>query len=245
MRQNKKFAAQTEDNSPSVHQKGVLKNPVPLRELPWTEKQRDLLELAADKHTQMIIIKGVAGTSKTATAVFSCLQALNDKKVSDIILIRSAVESTDNKLGFLPGPIEFKVGPYLTPFYDKLDMFISPTSLKNLEADERISGSPISFLRGMDWQRKAIILDEAQSLSRKELLTFMTRIGKFCKVFVLGDETQCDIKNSGFQEVFDLFRCEEAMMRGIFTVEFTEDDVMRSDLCKFVSQKFKELPVKR
>jgi phosphate starvation-inducible PhoH-like protein len=244
MSQRKQHPRVAPDTSPQVHQKPILKNSVELRQLPWTEKQLDLLALAADKQTQLILVRGVAGTSKTATAVFSVLKALNDKKVSDIVLVRSVVESSDNKMGYLPGSADDKIRPYLIPFFDKLEMFLSPQALKNLQEEGRINAFPFSFLRGMDWNRKAIILDEAQNTSRKELLTFMTRIGRFGKTFIIGDPSQSDIKNSGFDEVFELFNNEEAKYQGIHTFEFQEEDVMRSELCKYISRRFKDLPVK-
>jgi phosphate starvation-inducible protein PhoH and related proteins len=230
------------DSSPVVHQKGIMKDPFEIRELPWTEKQKRFIELAGSKEAQVILVKGPAGTSKSALAVFCCLQALNNKKISDIILSRSIVESSDNKMGYLPGTADDKLYPYLVPFFDKLEMFINKQDLQRIQAEERISTVPVSFLRGLDWNRKAITLDEAQNTTRKELLTFMTRIGKFCKTFIIGDPTQADIKNSGFEEVFNLFNTEEAKSQGIFCFEFDENDVMRSQLCRYITKSFQTLP---
>jgi phosphate starvation-inducible PhoH-like protein len=232
------------DNSPTVHQKTILKDPVELRGLPWTEKQKQFIELATSKNVEVLLVKGVAGTSKTASAIFCALELLNQKKISDIILVRSIVESSDNKMGYLPGNADEKLYPYLIPFFDKLDMFVGKNDLQRLQKEERITAFPLSFLRGMDWNRKSIVLDEAQNTTRKELLTFMTRIGRFCKTFIIGDPSQADIKNSGFEDVFNLFNNEDAKSHGVYCFEFDEEDVMRSDLCKFVTRKFKELPEK-
>jgi phosphate starvation-inducible protein PhoH and related proteins len=235
---------QVQDRSPTVHQRTILKDPVELRELPWTEKQKQFIELATNRNVEVLLVKGVAGTSKTASAIFCALQLLNSKKISDIILVRSIVESSDNKMGYLPGNADEKLYPYLVPFFDKLDMFVNKNDLQRIQKEERITAFPLSFLRGMDWNRKAIVLDEAQNTTRKELLTFLTRIGRFCKTFVIGDPSQADIKNSGFEEVFDLFNNEDARSHGVYCFEFGEEDVMRSDLCKFVAKKFKELSEK-
>ena len=73
-----------------------------------------------------------------------------------------------------------------------------------------------------------------------ELLTSLTRIGKFTKYFVLGDPMQTDLKHkeqSGFKAMFDLFNDEESKQRGIHCVEFTKDDIMRSEILKFIIDK--------
>ena len=45
----------------------------------------------------------------------------SEKKVSDITYIRSAVESSDASIGFLPGSADEKMAFYNLPFMDKLD----------------------------------------------------------------------------------------------------------------------------
>ena len=240
-KRNRDGGEKTVDKSPFVYQRPIMKDPVVLRPLPWTEKQLAFIELANTKQCQMIFAKGPAGTSKTATSIYCLLDLLNKGRISDLVLVRSIVESSDNKRGFLPGTSEEKMHPYMIPFMDKIDMFVGKNDIQRLHKDERITAMPINFLRGMDWQKKGIILDEAQNMTRKELLTFMTRIGRFCKTFIIGDPDQSDIKNSAFDVVFDQFNSEEAQKHGIFFLEFSEADVLRSDLCKYVAEEFKKI----
>lgn len=230
-----------EDRSPRIHQKEKLKNKLTIRGLKWTDKQRSFLELAFDPKVEVLIIKGCAGTSKTAISIFTMLTLLSEKKVSDIVLVRSNVESADSKMGYLPGSSSDKMQPYMMPFFDKLDMFLSKQEIKNLETEERIVAQPLGFLRGLDYQVKALCLDEAQNASVKEILTFMSRIGRFCKTFICGDVEQVDIKNTGFEAVYELFDNQESRDNGIYCWEFTGEDIMRSNLCKFVTRKFREL----
>lgn len=241
MSQKTKNPAAAKDTSPSIHQRPKLKKSVALRELDWTAKQKSFIDLALDRKTQLMLIKGPAGTSKTAISVFCSLLLLNQKAVSDIVLVRSIVESSDNKMGFLPGSADEKMYPYLIPFYDKLEMFLQKNDLQYLESENHLSAYPIGFLRGMDFRVRALVCDESQNMTKKELLTFMTRIGRFCKTFILGDPSQSDIKGSGFDAVFNAFNSYEAEDQGIFCFEFTEEDVMRSDLCKYIAKKFKEI----
>ena len=47
----------------------------------------------------------------------------------------------------------------------------------------------------MSWNSKAVILDEAQNSSLREIVTVLTRIGKYSRVFILADPMQTDLKN--------------------------------------------------
>ncbi|HBQ24910.1 MAG TPA: phosphate starvation-inducible protein PhoH, partial [Syntrophomonas sp.] len=62
---------------------------------------------------------GPAGTGKTYLAVVMAVNALKNKDVERIVLVRPAVEAGE-KLGFLPGDFIEKVNPYLRPLYDGL-----------------------------------------------------------------------------------------------------------------------------
>jgi phosphate starvation-inducible protein PhoH len=71
----------------------------------------------------------------------------------------------------------------------------------------------------------------------------MSRIGEFSKVFLCGDPEQSDLPagKSGFNKVYDLFNNEEGREHGIFCMELTEEDIVRSELCRYITHKFKEL----
>jgi phosphate starvation-inducible protein PhoH len=48
---------------------------------------------------------------------------------------------------------------------------------------------------------------------------------------------QTDLKHkeqSGFKPMFDIFNTEEARSQGIYCVEFTKEDIMRSEILKFI-----------
>ncbi len=92
------------DGKVKVHQRETLKprDTFYVDELNWTEKQKRFIELSLRKETRVILCKGPAGSSKTLTSVYSALHLLNSSKVSDIVYMRSAVESSDSRLGFLP-----------------------------------------------------------------------------------------------------------------------------------------------
>jgi phosphate starvation-inducible PhoH-like protein len=171
------------------------------------------------------------------------LTLLNMKRISDMVLVRSAVESSDSKLGFLPGTLDEKIAVYLTPFHDKFEELLCKAQLDRLQKDNRLTICPINFARGLHFSAKFVCADEVQNFSRREIHTLMSRIGEFSKVFLCGDPEQSDLPygKSGFNRVFDLFNNDEAKEQGIFCMELGEEDIVRSELCKFITHKFKEL----
>jgi len=251
MKKVKKVATKTEtkdtspkDTSPYVFQREKISLELNIRELPWTQKQKDIISLFLHKDTKALFLKGPAGSSKTLTSMYCGLQLLNKKRVSDIVLVRAAVESSDAKLGYLPGDIDTKISVYMTPFQDKFNELLCKSHIAALEKDQRLISCPIGFARGLHFAAKFVCVDEMQNLSRKEILLILSRIGEYSKVFLCGDPDQSDLPTgkSGFNEAYNLFDNEESRQQGIFCVEFTEEDIVRSEFCKFVAKKFKELP---
>jgi phosphate starvation-inducible PhoH-like protein len=231
------------DNSPYVFQKEKINYELQIKDLPWTDKQKEIISTFLDKKTKVLLLKGPAGTSKTTLAMYCGLNLLNKKRISDLVLVRSAVESSDSKLGFLPGDILDKFNVYLTPFHDKFSELLNKAQVDRLQKDNRITICPINFARGLHFSAKFVCADEIQNFSKREIHTIMSRIGEFSKVFLCGDPEQSDLPvgKSGFNKVYDLFNNEEGREHGIFCMELTEEDIVRSELCKYITHKFKEL----
>jgi phosphate starvation-inducible PhoH-like protein len=230
------------DTSPKVHQNEKIKESVRIDERQLTSKQIELLNLLQNKTTKLVFISGPAGTAKTYTSILAGLTLLNHKRVSEIVYVRSIVESSDSKLGFLPGEMDEKMSPYIQPLIDKLEELLPKHDIDKLKKEERIHGFPINFLRGLSWNAKCIVADEAQNMSKKELITLITRVGEFSKLFICGDPDQSDINGkSGFVPMMNVFDDEESRNNGIYVFKFDEDDIVRSGLVKFILKKLKNV----
>jgi phosphate starvation-inducible PhoH-like protein len=230
----------SKDTSPYVFQREKVAFEFPIKELPWTEKQKQLIEILLDKNTRCVFIEGPAGTSKTLTAVYAALNLLKTKKISDIVFVRSAVESADSKIGYLPGSIDEKFEAYMVPFMEKLEELLEKGALNRLRHDERFSAMPVNYIRGLHWAAKLIIVDEAQNITFRELVTTITRMGEFSKIVFCGDPMQSDLpenKSGGFSKICDIFSDEDSKKYGIHRFEFTKDDIVRSEFVKFVVEK--------
>ena len=230
------------DTSPKVHQNEKIKESVRIDERQLTSKQIELLNLLQNKTTKLVFISGPAGTAKTYTSILAGLTLLNHKRVSEIVYVRSIVESSDNKLGFLPGEMDEKMSPYIQPLIDKLEELLPKHDIEKLKKEERIHGFPINFLRGLSWNAKCIVADEAQNMTKKELITLITRVGEFSKLFICGDPDQSDINGkSGFVPTMNIFDDEESRNNGMYVFKFDEDDIVRSGLVKFILKKLKNV----
>jgi len=217
--------------------KGLIK----VKNFKWTDKQKEFFKVALNPSTNIMFVNGPAGTAKTLLSVYCGLQLLNMKVCSDIMYLRSAVESSNSQLGFLPGSAEDKLRFYNMPFLDKLDELLLTKTPEKLEQEKRISMFPVNFARGMNWNAKCVILDEAQNSTEKEITTVLTRLGKNSRCFVLADPMQTDLKSEriigGFEKLVSVFSDEESIEQGIYTFNFSEEDIMRSKLVKFLITK--------
>jgi len=60
----------------------------------------------------------------------------------------------------------------------------------------------------------------------------------------LADPMQSDLPNhkrGGSEQIYNLFDNAESRAMGIHVFRFTEDDIMRSELVRFLVKKFREL----
>ncbi len=203
--------------------------------------QKEAQCILVDSAEHLYLTNNCIVTHNTALAVFCALQLINTKRASELVYVRSLVESASQSLGSLPGEMGEKFKPFAMPLIDKLEEFLCTGDIKKLFADERVKPTPVNYLRGASYNANVVIVDEAQNLDfNKELVTVITRIGKFSKFFILGDPMQTDLKHkeqSGFKPMFDLFNDEQSQKEGIYCVEFTKDDIMRSELLKFIVEK--------
>jgi phosphate starvation-inducible PhoH-like protein len=171
---------------------------------------------------------GPAGTGKTYLAVACAVQALEQEKVSRLVLVRPAVEAGE-RLGFLPGDMTQKVDPYLRPLYDALYEMLGLDRVAKLIERGVIEVAPLAFMRGRSLNDAFIILDEGQNTTVEQMKMFLTRIGFGSTAVVTGDITQIDLPKqtqSGLRQVIDVLRKQQ----GISFTFFTSRDVVRHPL---------------
>ena len=160
-----------------------IKTKIKLKVFKWTEKQKEFFKVALDPSTRVMFVGGPAGTTKTFLATYCGLQLLIMRALTDIMYLRSAVESSNSHLGFLPGTADEKLRFYNMPFLDKLEELTSQGMTAKLQEQHRVSMFPVNFARGMHWDHKCIILDEAQNSTFKEITTVLNIMGNNSRCF--------------------------------------------------------------
>ena len=69
------------------------------------------------------------------------------------------------------------------------------TEVQKLIQDEKVKALPIQFIRGKTVD-DVLIVEEAQNLTKAEMLAILTRLGKTGKIIINGDNEQTDIKTT-------------------------------------------------
>jgi phosphate starvation-inducible PhoH-like protein len=184
--------------------------------------------LDAIENNDVIFGIGSAGTGKTFIAANYAARELYYKRVDKVILTRPNIE-TGRGLGFLPGTLEEKYAPYLLPFDAIFTRALGKGFYEYCLRSKDIDPTPLGFLRGTTFDNCIVLVDEAQNCTREEMKMLLSRIGKNCKMIFSGDCDQSDIGNdSGLEDAVE--RLEG--IDGIETVEFLDEDIVRSKMCK-------------
>lgn len=184
---------------------------------PRNAEQTFAVDALTNHEIQLVSLTGKAGTGKTLLALASALQVR--KNYRQIFIARPIVPLSNKDIGFLPGDVESKLAPYMTPLWDNLkviqDQF--PETDKNhqlidsLIKEEKLVIEPLSYIRGRSLQRIFFIVDEAQNLTPHEIKTIITRAGEGSKLVFTGDIFQIDhpyldSQSNGLSYLIDRFK---------------------------------------
>jgi phosphate starvation-inducible PhoH-like protein len=196
------------------------------------------MELCLYKDTKMVFVDGPAGSGKSYLAVYAALQMLLKKEVNQIIYLRSIVESGSKSIGSLPGELELKFQPYIGPMVEKLEELVGPKIGGELIKNGYIKCMPVNFVRGLTFRNSIVIMEETQNMTREEIVTCITRFGENSKFIIIGDSYQSDIGNrSGFVKIQQSFNDKESEEKGIHNFVFTINEIVRSEILKFIMSK--------
>jgi phosphate starvation-inducible PhoH-like protein len=203
-----------------------------------TPKQHELYK--AIRNNIFTTVQGPAGTSKTFTTCYASLCLLADKKIEKIIITKPIQESGEN-LGFLPGDIEEKTAPFMRSYISNFEKIIGKQNTEFLKTSGAICVEPLAYMRGVTYDDSIILLDEAQNATMKQLVLWITRLGKNSKAVLMGDISQYDIKKKD-SKFLDFIKMVDGLEE-INTFNFTSEDIVRNKfLIEIVNryEKYKE-----
>jgi phosphate starvation-inducible PhoH-like protein len=156
------------------------------------EEQKEAKKLILDN--QIVIITGRAGSGKSLVGAITALDFLN-KKMCDKILVTRATIEVGKSLGFLPGELTEKFDPYMEALKENLNKCWEEAKVNELIKANKIQALPVQFIRGKTID-DILIVEEAQNMTKAEMLAVVTRLGKTGKIIINGDNEQQDTKES-------------------------------------------------
>lgn len=157
-------------------------------------EQSYAMDLLLDPNIPIVTLVGKAGSGKTLSAIAAGLaQLMEDQRYTRLIVSRP-VQPLGRDIGYLPGTLEEKMSPWLTPIQDNLQFLLGNDKVTLEQYMERgiIEIEALTYIRGRSIAKAFMVIDEAQNLSTHELKTIVTRVGEGTKIVLTGDIEQID-----------------------------------------------------
>lgn len=183
------------------------------------EDQEKFKQAILSNENQVIIADATAGSGKTLIAIACAKQLVSYGDYDAAVYIFPTVEETS--LGYRPGSTSEKEADYLEPLYDALLKINEvPSRVISNDVTEKngtawITARSATFMRGINFERKVIVVDECQNLSVPIIKRILSRSHDNCKVIVLGCQAQTDVplSKSGFKQLIDHMRDYEGCVK--------------------------------
>lgn len=205
---------------------------------PKNSEQNFLCDALMDPEIKLVTVTGKAGTGKTLLSLAAAIE--QRKNYHQIYLARPIVPLSNKDIGFLPGDIDAKIGPYMQPLYDNLNFLkslkhkTSNTVVDNMLEQKKIEVAPLAYIRGRSLNNIFFIIDEAQNLTQHEMKTIVTRIGMNSKIVFTGDIFQIDHPYLG-KKSNGLSYLIQKMLGQSFYAHVNLEKGMRSELAEVAS----------
>ena len=230
-------AAKRDVPSPSAHPLDGVRVDIKYK----NEVQKVFGRLIAEM--DLVVCSGSPGTGKTLVTCAEALRLLKrDPRFKRIVLVKSVTSLKDEEIGYLKGTMAEKMEPYMYSFIGNLEKVVPRDVVRRLRDEGYIEVVPIAFMRGVNMDDCIVLVDEAQNISLRNMRTIMTRMGENCKMVVLGDTEQSDLRDrstSALRQVVAMFGGGD--VPGAASVEFGEEHIVRSEMCAQIEAAFKRI----
>lgn len=207
--------------------------------IPRSPNQRAYVKAIQD--SDIVLCHGPAGTGKTHIAASVAIRMMRLSQVRKIIICRPVV-GVGKDIGYLPGSMEDKIGPYLIPLFDEFSYYCENSLLKTWANHGQLEIVPLSMMRGRTFNNSFVILEEAQNASMIELRMLLTRIGGHSKIIVSGDLQQSDLPSSqagAFKIVIESL----TDLEGITISQLTSQDIVRHPLIGLIEDRLAHISI--
>lgn len=165
---------------------------------PRNAEQAFAMHAVMSEQVRLVTLQGIAGTGKTLLALAGALEQRRFYK--QLYLARPIVPLSNKDIGYLPGDIKSKLNPYMEPLWDNLKFIQHQFNesdkdyqkINELVQQEKLTITPLAYIRGRSFSNICFIVDEAQNLTPHEVKTIITRAGEGTKIIFTGDINQID-----------------------------------------------------
>ncbi|MDH4467423.1 MAG: PhoH family protein [Bacteriovoracaceae bacterium] len=197
---------------------------------PRNVEQQFALDALLNEEISLVCLVGKAGTGKTLLAIAAGLEATINRQIYTRVLVSRPIIPMGRDLGFLPGDVNEKLGPWMQPIFDNIDfLFGNRRGERNAVSWEELINQgllhiePLTYIRGRSLPAQYMIVDEAQNLSPHEVKTIITRAGEGTKIILTGDCEQIDSPyldsiNNGLAYCIDRLKDEEIVSHAVLKV---------------------------
>ena len=160
------------------------------------KEQKFALDLLLDENVPVVTLVGKAGSGKTLCAIAAGLhQTVEDGQESlyKRLIVTRPIQPLGRDIGYLPGSMEEKMIPWLSPIKDNLEYLMGDKKMLDLYIDDgTIEIEALTYIRGRSISNAYIVIDECQQLTQHEIKTILTRVGENTKIVMTGDIEQID-----------------------------------------------------
>ena len=198
---------------------------------PKTQNQKRAFDHYDEEYN--LLLHGLAGTGKTFISLYLALSDVlsQDGDQHKVTIVRSVVPTRD--MGFLPGSEKEKSKVYEAPYSSICsELFGRGDAYEILKTKNLINFVTTSYIRGLTLDDTIVIVDEAQNLNFHELDSIITRLGENSRIMFCGDFRQSDLIRDEERKGLLTFMKILDTIEEFQTVEFEEDDIVRSSIVK-------------
>lgn len=192
------------------------------------------------RENDIVILISPPGCGKDFMQIYRAMSGLINKEFEEVIFMRTIVEATSSKIGYLPGSEEDKTKEYLEIFYDQMKGMLKPHVFDRLKNKVRFEYP--GFARGKTFGGNGkgnvcIILTEAQNCELRELVLISTRLSEGSKLYINSDPNQSDIGNkSGILDFVNIVKDIE----GVHVEELDGRFQMRGRLVQEIDNSYRK-----
>jgi len=203
---------------------------------------KDIQKPVVNLHREhdIMILTGAPGSGKDFMQIYRAISGLISKEFEEIIFMRTILEATSSKLGYLKGDEDSKLQPYLEVFQEHVKSMVKPHVYERIKSKIRFEYP--GFIRGKtfggnDKGNVCVVLTESQNCELKELITISTRIAEGSKLYLNGDYNQSDIGHkSGLKTFVDIVK----NIQGVGYKELDESFQMRGRLVQEIDNSYRK-----